>query len=118
MPRMPHAETPPEARPARRSRLERRLALAWAALAWERLWPGLWPAMGVVGVFLALALFDLPSRLPAPLHLAFLAAAASLLGWALYRFFQHFHLPDRNAARRRIETASGLAHRPLATLED
>ena len=27
-------------------------------------------------------------------------------------------MPDRDAARRRLETASGLAHRPLTALED
>src|SRR5580704_13430785 len=101
MPRMPHAEPPSLARPALRPRLGRRLVLAWAALFWERLWPGLWPAVGVAGAFLVLALFDLPARLPTPLHAALLVAAAALLGGAFYWFFKHFHLPDRSDARRR-----------------
>ena len=104
--------------PAAGPRFERQLVAARLALAWERLWPALWPALGVAGTFLALALFDLPARLPGLLHLALLAVFGGLLGFALWHGFRHLRLPDRAAARRRIEAASGLAHRPLAALED
>jgi uncharacterized protein (TIGR02302 family) len=114
---MPNADAP---RPAARLRsaLERRLVLARLALLWERAWPALWPAVGVAGAFLALALFDLPARLPSLLHAALLALFAAGLAAAAIHAFRRFRLPDRDAARRRLETASGLAHRPLATLED
>jgi len=101
-----------------RPRLGRRLALAWVALLWERLWPALWPAAAVVGVFLVLALFDVPTQLPAALHSLLLVIFLIVLAVVLYYGLRTFRLPDRDAARRRIETASGLAHRPLATLED
>jgi len=99
-------------------RLSRRLGLARAALAWEKLWPAAWPAVFILGTFSALALFDVLPALPEWAHaatltllgLAFLTAAASAaraLAW-----------PDRIAARRRMEQASGLAHRPLQALAD
>ena len=43
---------------------ERYVALARAAILWERIWPALWPASGIVGAFLALALFGLFDFLP------------------------------------------------------
>ena len=36
-----------------------RLALAWGAEVWERLWRVLWPAATVVALFVAVALLDL-----------------------------------------------------------
>jgi uncharacterized protein (TIGR02302 family) len=94
------------------------LRLAGAALLWERLWPALWPAAGIVGAFLALALFDVPARLPGVLHTALLVLAAAALVASLVPAFRGFRLPDRAAERRRVEQASGLAHRPLVALED
>jgi uncharacterized protein (TIGR02302 family) len=101
-----------------RRRLSARLHLAGAALLWEKLWPSLWPATGLVGVFLAAALFDLPALLPGWLHALLLAAFVMLFLLAFWPAARRFRLPDRGAERRRIEQASGLAHRPLAALED
>jgi uncharacterized protein (TIGR02302 family) len=115
---MHDAETRPARPPASPEGLTRRLRLARAALLWERAWPALWPGLGVIGLFLALALFDLPARLPGPGHAALLLVFAVVLGVALFRALAQFRLPDREAARRRIETASGLEHRPLAALND
>jgi uncharacterized protein (TIGR02302 family) len=114
---MPQADLPPAALPPRAG-LERRLGLARLALLWERLVPAVGPAAAVAGLFLALALFDLPARLPGFLHAALLAAFAALFVAALVVGLRHLRLPDREAARRRLETQSGLAHRPLAALED
>ncbi|HEX7968387.1 MAG TPA: DUF4175 family protein, partial [Stellaceae bacterium] len=98
--------------------LARRLRLAGAALLWERLWPSLWPAIGIIGVFIVLALFDLPAQLPGVAHVALLVIAAALVATALVRALRRFRLPDRGAERRRIEQASGWAHRPLTALGD
>ena len=98
--------------------LGRRLTLARLALAWEHVWPALWPTVGVVGLFLAAALFDLLPQLPSWLHAILLALVAIAFVVTLYRARQSFHLPNVVAGRRRLETASGLAHRPLATLDD
>ena len=38
--------------------IRRRLALAWLALAWERLWARLWVAAALIGVFVAVVLTD------------------------------------------------------------
>jgi uncharacterized protein (TIGR02302 family) len=94
------------------------LRLAALALAWERLWPALAPALAVVALFLVLALFDLPERLPGWLHLILLAALAAAFVATLYDGLRGFRLPRLAAARRRIERESGLEHRPLTALED
>jgi len=99
-------------------KLKRRLGLAAIALFWERLLPALWPLGAALGVFLALALFDIPARLPNSLRWLLLATMVVALVGAAYDAARRFRLPDRDAARRRIETASGLTHRPLTALED
>jgi uncharacterized protein (TIGR02302 family) len=95
-----------------------RLRLARAALLWERVWPACWPALAVLGTFLALGLFDLLPLLPGVLHAALLLGFGAALVLALAAITRRIVLPDRNAARRRIEQASGLEHRPLQALAD
>ncbi len=95
-----------------------RLALARAALLFEALWPPLWPAFGVVGLFLVLALFGLPPALPGWLHALLLLAFLAATLWALVRALRRLRLPDEGAALRRLERDSGLAHRPLSGLQD
>ena len=91
---------------------------ARAALAWERVWPGLWPASGIAGLFAAAALFGLPSLLPWPLHALLLAAVVSSMGLSLYFAFEHFHFPSWREGARRVERDSTLAHRPISESED
>lgn len=98
--------------------LKARLRLARLALFWESLWPALWPALGIAGLFLAIALFDVLPLLPPWLHALTLAALLTAFGTALWRGLSRVTLPDRAAARRRVERDSGLAHRPLASLDD
>ena len=54
----------------------RRQTLSWLAIYWERLWPALWPVVGLLGLFVALALLDIPPHLPGWLHFALLLAFA------------------------------------------
>jgi hypothetical protein len=98
--------------------LERRRLLARAALLWEAVWPRLWPALGLVGGFLVLALLGLPPLLPGAWHLLLLAGTAGALGFLLWRGFRDFRTPSDVAAERRLERQSGLRHRPLAALTD
>ncbi|MGE0653081.1 MAG: DUF4175 family protein, partial [Alphaproteobacteria bacterium] len=98
--------------------LGRKLWLARLALAWERAWPALWPALGVGGMFIALGLFDVLPVLPAWLHATVLAAFAVGVGYALWRGVRAFRFPGIPPARRRIETTSGYAHRPLTLAAD
>src|ERR1700735_4642421 len=45
-------------------RLAGRRAVARSAILFERIWPALWPALGVAGLFVCAALLDLPELLP------------------------------------------------------
>ncbi|HZS82405.1 MAG TPA: TIGR02302 family protein [Stellaceae bacterium] len=95
-----------------------RLALARSAILWERVWPALWPATGAAGLFLVLALFDAFDPLPGWLHAALLALFAGAVLAGLAQALWRLRMPGIAMARRRIERASGLVHRPLTTLAD
>lgn len=94
------------------------LMAARAGLALEYLWPALWPAVGLAGLFIAAALLELFSFIPVWLHgllvILFLIGFFGTLQKAVTR------IPNIRAAaaRHRIEENSGLDHRPLAALED
>jgi hypothetical protein len=95
-----------------------RLRLARAALLWEQIWPACWPALAVLGVFFALALFDLLPHLPGLLHAAILLGFGAAFVVALAVANRGLIVPDQAAARRRIELESGVEHRPLQALAD
>jgi uncharacterized protein (TIGR02302 family) len=103
-------------------RLLRRLAgrrvLARFAILFERIWPAVWPPLGVAGAFVCAALLDLPRLLPPWWHVGLLAIIAALILGLLVRGLRTIVSPDDKAADRRLELASGLAHRPLAVLTD
>jgi uncharacterized protein (TIGR02302 family) len=103
-------------------RLVLRLKLARAALLWERVWPAAWPALCVLGGFVVLAVFDLLPLLPGVGHAGVLAgfgiAFIGAVVWGVRRRTGMAVWNDPIAARRRIELASGLAHRPLQALAD
>ena len=111
-------------RPASRSsprRLAARLRLARAALLWERVWPAAWPALCVLGILAVLALFDVLPRLPGAAHAGVLALfAIAFVGVVVWgaRAAGVARWRDPVMARRRIEEASGLPHRPLEALAD
>ena len=99
-----------------------RLRLAWLVLVWESLLRSASPALGVALAVLAAALLELPQLLAfllGPLaHFGLLVALAVLVLWLSRRAVQGFEVPDEAAARRRLETDSNLAHRPLTTLSE
>ncbi len=95
-----------------------RVTLATLALALEQLWPRIWPAVGIAGLFVFLSLLDAWSWLPGWLHLVCLLVALAGMAYVAYRGLQGFRWPDHNAARGRIERVSDLEHRPITTLED
>ena len=100
------------------NRLTLRMALARLALAWELLWPAAWPAVGIAGLFLTLALLDVFPILPGWLHLGALIVFVAGFAWACWRAARVYASPGDDAARRRIEIASALAHRPLTAVRD
>ncbi len=99
-------------------RLAGRRLLARAAILFEAAWPALWPPLAVIGVFLCLALLSLPPLLPGWLHAALLLLMLLAVIGLLVRGLRHIRVPDNRAADRRLETRSGLVHRPLSVLTD
>jgi uncharacterized protein (TIGR02302 family) len=95
-----------------------RLLLARSAIFWERLWPLAWPPLGILGLFVALALSDGLPELPGFVHAAVLAALFAAFLVFVVRAVRRVRWPSYEAARRRLEQASGLEHRPLETLQD
>ncbi len=78
----------------------------------------LWPPLGVIGLFVAVALFDVLTLLPGWLHLAVVVAFVIALAVASRKLLHGLVPPRREAARHRLERDSGLSHRPLSSLED
>jgi uncharacterized protein (TIGR02302 family) len=98
--------------------LAARRTLARVVLLLEALWPALWPAVGVAGLFVVVALLGLPGLLPPVAATALRLGTAAAVVWLALRGLRGLAWPDTAAAERRLERASGLAHRPLATLAD
>ena len=98
--------------------LNRRLAAAKLTMAWERLWPAIWPMVGVVGLFGAFSLAGLWYLLPGWLHLVVLVGFAIALGRAVWHALRTMQWPERASAERRLETGSLLPHRPLRAFYD
>ena len=63
--------------------LEHTIARARAALLWERVGPALWPATGVVGLYVAASLFGFFAILPGTLHALLVIAVLAGAGWLL-----------------------------------
>jgi len=95
-----------------------RIFLARLALLWERIWPALWPPLGILGIFLIFTLSGVWRFMPLwsldalkiLFPLAFLAA--------LWREIRALDFPSPEEGIRRLEIKSGLPHRPLSALLD
>jgi len=94
------------------------LRLARAGLHWEKLWPRLWPAVGLSGLFLTLAFFDVLPLLPPWLHAAIVVAFLIAIAAVLQKTLTRLDSIGDVRARHRIELDSGLDHRPLTALDD
>ncbi|HEY1632523.1 MAG TPA: DUF4175 family protein [Rhizomicrobium sp.] len=97
---------------------ERTVRLGRAALLWERAWPALWPASGIVGLYLALALFGIVDRIPMPLHGLLQAIVLAFAGLCAYEDFKPVRMPSWVEGARRVERDSALAHRPITEHND
>src|SRR5258708_24666280 len=84
-----------------------RIRLARAALAWERLWLALWPAVAVLGAFPVLALFDILPALPAWLHALGLAPPGGPIGGSVWGAPPLFPPPPARTRPRRAGNARG-----------
>ena len=72
----------------------------------------------MAGLFVCVALLDLPVLLPPWAHIGLLVGTGLLIVGLLIRGLHGIAAPDDVAADRRLEVASGLSHRPLAVLTD
>ena len=115
---MTRLSQPTEFQPGSNSRTERLIALARGAVGWERIWPALWPASAIVGLFLAASLFNLFEPLSWPMHALVLAACISAIGVLLYIELRHLRLPSWDDGARRLERDSRLEHRPISEAND
>ncbi|MEJ1975728.1 MAG: DUF4175 family protein [Acetobacteraceae bacterium] len=103
---------------ALRRRLARQRSAARRVLWFERVWPAISPALGLIGLWVVLALLDLPALLPPLWHLGALVVLVAAIGGLLWRGLHGLSAPTAEAVDRRLEQASGLRHRPLVTLDD
>ena len=100
-----------------KSYIDRKISQAGFVIAWERVWAALYPALMVLGLFALAVMSGLLPALPDWARFGGLAIFGIALVWTLVPVVR-LVLPSRPEAIRRIETASGLAHRPVAGSED
>ena len=97
--------------------LERAIARARLALAWESLWPRLVPLLTVAGAYVVLSWFGYWRLGEDWLRVGTLAILGIALLWSLVRLAR-LPMPGRLDAMRRVELVSGLPHRPARGLTD
>ncbi len=90
----------------------------WTVLFLERLAPAVGPALGVAGLFLALAWMGALHALPPALHLGVLAALGLAFFGLLVRGVSRLRPPSARAVAERLERDSHLSHRPLRSAGD
>src|SRR5277367_5240451 len=99
--------------PSRPGSAERYVALARAAILWERIWPALWPASGIASAFVAAVLFGLFDVVPVALHGLIQAFALACIGLSLQQSLRSIRRPSWTEGARRVERDSLLHHRPI-----
>jgi uncharacterized protein (TIGR02302 family) len=106
------------ANPLQTRAFRRKLWAARAALAFERLYPALFPALVIVACFILASLLDLWGLVPVWLH--WLGLLVLLAGVAINvpRARPAFAWPSRQAGLSRLERDSDARHQPLSALED
>ncbi|MBM3502532.1 MAG: TIGR02302 family protein [Alphaproteobacteria bacterium] len=95
-----------------------RLVVSKLVLTWEQLWPPVWPAAALAAIYAATALFGFFTNMAAWLHAIVLSIGAIGGAFLLLRGWRQVRWPGRDRARRRLEVASAVVHRPLAAVED
>ena len=107
-----------EFHPGWAERAERYVKAARALIAFERLWPALWPATGLAGLGITAALLNLFAPLPWPLHSLVLACAVTAIALSITYNLEHFAWPRWDEGARRLERDSSLEHRPISESGD
>ena len=83
-----------EATPIPAPGVERKIGLAWVALAWEGIWPRLMPLLAMVALFIAAAHLDLFGGLDPWVHTGILAGSGAGLHRPRLVALPDFHLAD------------------------
>lgn len=96
---------------------ERKVALSKRSIQFERFWLRLWAVFAVAGLFLVVSFAGVWPRLGYWPHVGLLALFA-VAGLAAFARAVWLEEPAREAAIRRIEGVSGIAHRPASSYED
>src|SRR5246127_5031999 len=104
--------------PPSAARVNRATALARFVLVLERVVPALWPAIGIIGLYFAAALFGLFLIIPWLLQSLLLAAAITATGLALENGLREVRWPTWQDAARKLERDSLLTHRPISEADD
>lgn len=94
------------------------LAVARAALLWERAVAVWWPALAFPALFAVLAVAGLWARLGDPWRALALVASLAAAGAFAWRGWRSAPWPSSRDVRRRLEDDSALAGRPFEALED
>ena len=100
--------------------VDRKIAQARLALAFERLWAALcWPLL-ILGATAALVIGGVLPLLPVWFRAMALAVIAGAFLWSLRPLLRTLRSgwPDRSEAMRRVESRSGLSHRPVSARDD
>lgn len=104
--------------PLKTGSFHRKLWLARAAIAFERLYPAIFPTLVLVAGFVIVSLFDLWRIVPVWLHALALMGFATAVLYGLYRARAAFVWPSRADGLARLEGDSETRHQPLRALED
>jgi len=100
-------------REAKRQKAERFVATARLVVLWERVWPSMWPGLGIVGAGMILALVGFFGILPGAVHAVLLLAFFGSLLFVFWRSFVRFRTPRWEDGARRVERDSKLPNRPI-----
>ncbi len=107
------AENKMEERETRRRRAERFVATARLILLWERIWPAMWPGMGIIGIGVIVALVGLFTILPGVVHALLLIVLFGSAAYFFWKTFSPFRSPRWEDGARRVERDSDLPNRPI-----
>lgn len=97
--------------------LTRKIRLSRLALAWERIWPALWPPLAIAGLVIAASLFGVWHAMPAWLH--YVGLALGLIGFGISLApLARVGWPTHAQGRARLDQAGAGRHRPATAFED
>jgi len=100
-----------------RERIDHAVSRARLVLFWESFWPVASPFIGLAALFAIVSWFGLWRVVSDPVRYAILLAFAVGLGLCFWRV-RWLAAPTRNAALARVETATGVEHRPATAFGD